>query len=195
MIDLELRNPRADIGPAQRAALADLKADVDYFWPALGQPVMRAWSEWPTLELRGSAPWLIVPAGRSPQWEPGIRFVLPKQARARLRRLAELRLPLRQLVVGQELDPDGPVRTLLPELTPGPQRCAEALARTLIEDVPAHPGLVRQLGALHWALGGVLPMPRLTPTARAGVVFGVLAPEPLHENEPGLWYELTSWRW
>jgi len=195
MTALQICDPPGHLGRSLRTALTDLMADVEYFWPALGRPTIRAWSEEPTVQLHKTQPWLMEPADQGSGPGALSRLVLPESARRRLRQLAGLRLPVRRLAVGQELDPDGPARWLLPGLRLGPHRCSEVLARTLAGDAPTHPGVAGQLDALHWALGGVSPGPRPAASARTRSVFGVFAPEPLAEGEPGVWYELTSWRW
>lgn len=191
----QLCDPPRNLGRSVRTALTDLRADVEYFWPALGRPTIRVWSEEPTLQLHETRPWLMEPADRGLGSGARSRLVLPKSARRRLRQFAGLRLPVRRLAVGQEIDPDGPARWLLAELRLGAQRCSEELVRTLTAAAPAHPGVARQIEALHWALGGVPPGSGPAVPARTRSVFGVLAPEPLAEGEPGVWYELTSWRW
>lgn len=182
--------------PADLVQLAD---HVGFTWPTLPAPQVAAWSEDLVLGLDGNSCWIVGPAEKDPLRGRHGRSILPPTARARLNELAALRVPFRRVAIAHELDPDGPVKALLPELRSGSQVCAEPLASTLVGCVPVDPRTAGALHALEWATA---TPGRAARTDRSGlrrvldpIVFGVVAPTTPRHGQPCLFYPLTAWRW
>jgi hypothetical protein len=125
------------------------------------------------------------------------RTVVPGRQRARLKRIAELGVPFHRLAVAHELDPEGPVRQLLPVLRDGPQLCTDEVAGVLVGEVPAHPGVSQAVRVLDSAIRGAtttIPVTALV-SAFDPIIFGVIAPQPPRHGQLCLWYPLAAWRW
>lgn len=182
--------------PADLVQLAD---HVGFTWPTLPAAQVAAWTEDLVLVLERDSCWIVGPAEKDPLRGRHGRTVLPRSARARLNALAALRVPFQRVAVAHELNPDGPVKALLPELRSGSQVCAEPLARTLVGSVPVDPRTAGAVHALEWATA---TPGRAARTAGSGlrraldpIVFGVVAPTPPRHGQPCLYYPLTAWRW
>jgi hypothetical protein len=97
--------------------LAGLSQQVEASWPDLPPPLVLEWTETPLIAVdRSSVPWVIAPAERDPVRDSRGHTVVPRRQRIKLKRIAELGVPFQRLAIAHELDPDGPVKHLLPEL-------------------------------------------------------------------------------
>lgn len=199
MLGIALRPRPRHVGRAARAELTELAGRLTFTWSALNPPIEREWSESPVMVLHGPEPWLLGPAERDPLRGRLGTNVLPRAARTRLEEIEGLGVPFRRVAFAHELDPVGPVEPFLPALQLGPHTCGDELARTLVGEVPAHPGVVDLLATLDWAARG--PRPTRDPLRTAGrpqlsrIVFGVIAPTPPRDGQLCLWFPLTAWRW
>lgn len=193
MHTLDLRRDPA-IDARTRAALVNARADVAARCPQLAPPATVRWSARPVAGLDRATPWLWGPADRDPLLGPGGPAVIPLPQLRELRRIVAAGARFDAVGVAHELDPDGPVRPLLPLLADGPRTCSDEVARELVGPVPARPGATRLLdglvgGAAAGRLAGALDQ-ILDP-----IVFGVVAPWPLTDGVPSLWFPLVVWRW
>ncbi len=194
--------PRSRTVPDSRRTRDELRrlgSLVTFTWPTLGTSVEQSWSESLILVSKDLAPWLMGPAECDPLTGGSGRPVLPRPARRRLAEIGALNIPfLRRVAFGHELDPDGPVRELLPALRAGPQSCSAELARQLVGEVPVHPVVAGAVGWLDWAARGPRaehPATRLAGPGSTHVIFGVGADSPPREGQLCLWFALTAWRW
>src|SRR5215218_4289780 len=101
--------------------LTELSLQIRQKWPSLPQPLSLQWTETPLVSIdRSGAPWIIGPTERDPLRSPMGRTVIPRRQRTRLKRIADLGVPFQRLAIAHELDAEGPVRHLLPDLKTGP---------------------------------------------------------------------------
>ncbi len=184
---------------AAREELGDLADDVEIRCPYLRDPRLMSWNDSLVLALEGSVPWVFGPAERDPLCGHRGRTVLPRAARSRLAKIAAYRVPFQAVAIAHELDPEGPVAELLPELVSEPQLCSDETARRLIGTVPAHPGVSRAVRlldqAVHGATSSAQAPARMIRRSLDPIIFGVVAPKPLQSGDLTLWYPLTAWRW
>lgn len=180
-----------------REELTRIAGGLQRQWPQLPASIVLPCSEHPIVGLDGDSPWVWAQAPADPQREPDGIAVVPRDRRRQLRRIAAAGSQFDAVAVAHELDVNGPVRSLLPELRNGPRTCTDEVARTLVGPVPQHPGVARAAGmldalfggdALAWA-GNALDL-LLDP-----IVFGVVAPFGLTDGAPGVYQPLVAWRW
>jgi len=178
--------------------LAELSVQINQMWPSLPEPLRLAWTETPLVSIdRSGVPWVIGPAEHDPLRTAGGRTVIPHKQRAQLKRIAKLGVPFQRLAIAHELDPEGPVRQLLPALWTQPQPCTNELARVLVGDVPAHPGVTRAVTVLDAAVSGATSAVGINAVVSVldPIIFGVMAPTPPRHGHLCLWYPLVAWRW
>ena len=178
--------------------LAELSVQINQMWPSLPEPLPLAWTETPLVSIdRSGIPWIIAPAEHDPLRTAGGRTVIPHKQRAQLKRIAKLGVPFQCLAIAHELDPKGPVRQLLPALRTQPQPCTNELARALVGEVPAHPGVTRAVTVLDAAVNGATSAVGINAVISAldPIIFGVIAPTPPRHSQLCLWYPLVAWRW
>jgi hypothetical protein len=169
----------------------DVITDVDLRvrWPQLPEPRTFIWSEQPVAVLDRGVPWLYGPVERDPLRTARGHIVLPRREIKRLRALAALGVPFQRLAIAHELDPDGAVADILPELREGPRTCTDGVARALVGPQPVHP-LVRGATRVFDAVARRTAESVLDP-----ILFGVVGvPEPAH-GRPATFYPLVAWRW
>lgn len=170
--------------------LAELSVQINQRWPSLPEPLPLGWTETPLVSIdRSGVPWVIAPA------KP--RTVIPHKQRVQLKRIAKLGVPFQRLAIAHELDPQGPVRPLLPALRTQPQPCTNELARVLVGEVPAHPGVTRAVMVLDAAVNGATSAVGINAIVSVldPIIFGVIAPTPPRHGQLCLWYPLVAWRW
>ena len=199
MRGLELLSPSHPPEVRDHPELAELCVQINQKWPSLPPPIPLEWTETPLVSIDSSGvPWVIAPTEPDPLRTSRGGTVIPRKQRASLKKIADLGVPLQRLAVAHALDPEGPVREMLPELKEGPQNCTDAQARALIGDVPLHRGGVQAVEALDGIVCGattVVPA-RVWEKLLDPVIFGIIAPTP--PPQPGqlcLWYPLVAWRW
>ena len=178
--------------------LAELSVQINQLWPSLPKPLPLAWNETPLVSIdRSGVPWTIGPAEHDPLRSTRGRTVIPYKQRAQLKRIAKLGVPFQRLAIAHELDPEGPVRQLLPALRTQPQTCTNELARVLVGDVPAHPGVTRAVTVLDAAVSGATTAVGINAVVSIldPIIFGVMAPTPPRHGQLCLWYPLVAWRW
>jgi hypothetical protein len=178
--------------------LAELSVQINQLWPSLPKPLPLAWNETPLVSIdRSGVPWTIGPAEHDPLRSTRGRTVIPYKQRAQLKRIAKLGVPFQRLAIAHELDPEGPVRQLLPALRTQPQTCTNELARVLVGDVPAHPGVTRAVTVLDAAVSGATSAVGINAVVSIldPIIFGVIAPTPPRHGQLCLWYPLVAWRW
>jgi hypothetical protein len=195
MRGLELLHP-----PDARAhpELGGLCVQIGKEWPELLAPVVLAWTERPVVAIDDSGvPWIYGPVERDPLRGSAGRTVIPRRELARLKGIAELGIPFQRLAIAHELDSDGPVQQLLPQLQAGPRTCTDELARALVGELPAHPGITRAIRVLDAAVRGAtsaVPIDAVI-TILDPIIFGIIAPTHPRQGQPCLWYPLAAWRW
>jgi hypothetical protein len=175
-----------------------LSVQINQRWPNLPEPLPLAWTETPLISIdRSGVPWIIGPAEHDPLRTAGGRTVIPHKQRAQLKRIAKLGVPFQRLAIAHELDAEGPVRQLLPALRTQPQPCTNELARLLVGDVPAHPGVTRAVTVLDAAVSGATSAVGINAVISVldPIIFGVIAPTPPRHRQLCLWYPLVAWRW
>jgi hypothetical protein len=189
---------RAD-GPTDTSSreLAQLVAGVRRNWPQLPSPIALEWSDRPVVALDRGVPWLYGPVDRDPLMGQGGPAVLPRRQRKQLEEVAASGPRFDAVAVAHELDPDGPVRSLLPLLRNGARPCTDEVARELVGPAPAHPGVVRAARLLDSLFGGaaLAAATGALDVLLDPIVFGVLAPAPLVPGTPSMWFPLAVWRW
>ena len=115
MRGLELLHP-----PDAHPELGELCVQIEKEWPELMPPIVLEWTESPVVAIDDSGvPWIYGPVERDPLKGSAGRTVIPRRQLARLKRIAKLGIPFQQLAIAHELDPDGPVQQLLPQLQAG----------------------------------------------------------------------------
>ena len=91
------------------------------------------------------------------------------------------------------------MRQLLPELRTQPQPCTTEVARVLVGEVPAHPGVTRAVTVLDAAVSGATSAVGINAVVSVldPIIFGViaLALAPPRHGQLCLWYPLVAWRW
>jgi hypothetical protein len=178
--------------------LAELSVQINQMWPSLPEPLLLEWTETPLVSTDSSGvPWVIAPAEHDPLRSARGRTVIPHKQRAQLKRIAKFGVPFQRLAIAHELDPQGPVRHLLPALRTQPRACTEEVARVLVGEVPAHPGVTRAVMVLDAAVNGATSAVGINAVASAldPIIFGVIAPTPPRCGRLCLWYPLAAWRW
>lgn len=189
------RDPALDVGT--RNEIARVIAELETQFRELPPPIVLPCSDHPVVGLDGDRAWLYSWADDDPQRGANGVAVLPRRQRRELERIAATGVRFEAVAVAHELDVNGPVRALLPELQDGPRTCTEELARALVGPVPRHPGVARAAGVLDWLVGG-------DALAWAGaaldrlldpIVFGVVAPFGLDDGVPAVFQPLVAWRW
>jgi hypothetical protein len=176
---------------------ADLDYEVQKKWPDRTLPLVLEWTEDPVVAVeRSGLPWVVGPAQRDPMRNSKGGTLLPRKQRARLKQIAALDIPFKRLAIAHELDPEGPVKSLLPTLREGPLTCTDEVARELVGQAPPHPGLMRVLRALESAFNGTTSaIPAAVISILDPIIFGIIAPEPPQHGQLCLWYPLAAWRW
>jgi hypothetical protein len=195
---LDLLSPSRSPKSLADPELAELSVQINQRWPSLPEALLLPWTETPLVSIdRSGVPWVIGPAERDPLRTAGGRTVIPHKQRAQLKRIAKLGVPFQRLAIAHELDPEGPVRQLLPALRTQPQPCTNELARALVGDVPAHPGVTRAVTVLDAAVNGATSALGINAVASVldPIIFGVIAPTPPRHGQLCLWYPLVAWRW
>jgi hypothetical protein len=198
MRGLDLLTPSPSSNLQADPELAELSVQINQMWPSLPEPLPLAWTETPLVSIdRSGAPWVIGPAERDPLQSTRGRTVIPHKQRAQLKRIAKLGVPFQRLAIAHELDPQGPVRELLPALRTQPQPCTNEVARVLVGEVPAHPGVTRAVTVLDSAVSGATSAVGITAVVSVldPIIFGVIAPTPPRHGYLCLWYPLVAWRW
>jgi hypothetical protein len=198
MRGLELLTPSRSSEVRAHRELAELGVQTSKKWPSLPPPHQLEWTETPVVALdRMDVPWLISSRERDPLQDAQGRTVLPRRQRARLRQIAKLDIPFQRLAIAHELNPEGPVRELLPALRDGPRGCTDEVARTLVGGVPEHPGVLRVVQALDVLVCGVTSAvpDRVWNALLDPIIFGIIAPTPPLHGQLCLWYPLAAWRW
>jgi hypothetical protein len=178
--------------------LAELSVQINQMWPSLPEPLPLVWNETPLVSIdRSGVPWVIGPAEHDPLRTTGGRTVIPRKQRAKLKRIAKLGVPFQRLAIAHELDPEGAVRQLLPVLRTHPQPCTNEVARALVGEVPAHPGVTRAVMVLDAAVNGATSAVGINAVVSVldPIIFGVIAPTPPQRGQLCLWYPLAAWRW
>jgi len=178
--------------------LAELSVKINQMWASLPEPLPLAWTETPLVSIdRSGVTWLIGPAENDALRSTRGRTVIPHKQRAQLKRIDKLGVPFQRLAIAHELDPQGPVRQLLPGLRTQPQPCTNELARVLVGDVPAHPGVTRAVTVLDAAVSGATSAVGINAVVSVldPIIFGVIAPTPPRHGQLCLWYPLVAWRW
>jgi hypothetical protein len=175
--------------------LTELSVQIKQKWPSLPQPLSLVWTEAPLVSIdRSGVPWILGPAERDPLQGPQGRTVVPRKQRARLKQIAELDVPFHRLAIAHELNPEGPVRDLLPALKTGPLIPTDEVARALVGAVPEHPGVARAIQALDVLVCGAVPN-RVWNAVLDPIIFGIVAPTPPLHGQLCLWYPLATWWW
>src|SRR5215218_987367 len=195
-LDVRLSPQRPD--RLSRGELTSLHSDVHQKWPSLHAPIVLRWSESPTAALDSSGTaWIYGPVERDPLRGSHERSVVPRKQRTQLKRIAKLGVPFQRLAIAHELDPEGPVRQLLPALRTQQQPCTNELARALVGEVPAHPGVTRAVTVLDAAVNGATSAVGINAVVSVldPIIFGVIAPTPPQHRQLCLWYPLAAWRW
>jgi hypothetical protein len=198
MRGLELLSPSHPSQVAIDRELTELSLQIKQRWPSLPPPISLEWTEAPLVSIdRSGVPWIIGPAERDPMRGSRGRTVVPRKQRARLKQIAELDVPFQRLAIAHELNPEGPVRDLLPKLKTGPLALTDEVARALVGAVPEHPGVVRAVQALDVLVcGATSAVPdRVWNALLDPIIFGIIAPTPLLHGQLCLWYPLAAWRW
>jgi hypothetical protein len=198
MRGLELLSPSHPPEVRTHPELSELSLEIEERWPDLRPPLLLEWTETPLVSVdRSGIPWVIGPVERDPMPAPGGGTVLPRRQRSRLKRIAKLGVPFQRLAIAHELDPDGPVKELLPALKEAPRRCTDEVARVLVGEVPAHPGVTRAVRALDSAVGDATSAvgSHLWATILDPIIFGIIAPALPRDGQLCLWYPLAAWRW
>jgi hypothetical protein len=144
--------------------------------------------------------WLLSPLRCDPLTGPGGRYVLPPSAVADLRRIAAAGIEFHTMVVGHEIDRNGPARQLIPQLRDGPKSCLPDLARALVGPVPADPQaaqLARCMGRAITAVTRRVPALAREAAGRLDpVIFGLIGVAGrLEPGRPALWVACTKWEW
>jgi hypothetical protein len=192
-----VRGHDGSISPDTWEDLTPLATSLERQWPDLPVPIARHWSDHPVVSLDGGTPWLHGPLERDPLMGHSGPIVLPRRPRRQLRKMAAAGLRFPALVIAHELDPTGPVRSLLALLQDGPRTCTDDVARKLVSPIPAHPGATRAAALFDRLVGGdtVAWAGQALDVLLDPIVFGVVAPGPLVHGSPSLWYPLVAWRW
>jgi hypothetical protein len=195
MRGLELLSQSHPLEVATHRELNELSVQMKQSWPSLPQPLSLEWTEAPLVSIdRSGVPWIIGPAERDPMRGSRGRSVIPRQQRARLKQIAELDVPFQRLAIAHELNPEGPVRELLPALKTGPLIPTDEVARVLVGAVPEHPSVVRAIQALDVLVCGAVP-DRVWNALLDPIILGIIAPTPPLHGQLCLWYPLAAWRW
>jgi hypothetical protein len=175
-----------------------LSVQINQRWPSLPEPLRLAWTETHLVSIdRSGVPWVIGPAEHDPLRGARGRTVIPHKQRGQLKRIAKLGVPFQRLAMAHELDPQGPVRQLLPTLRTQSQPCTNELAHVLAGEVPAHPGVTRAVMVLDAAVSGATSAVGINAVVSVldPIIFGVIAPTLPRHGQLCLWYPLVAWRW
>jgi hypothetical protein len=198
MRGLDLLTPSPSSKLLADPELAELSVQINQRWPSLPEPLPLEWTETPLVSIdRSGVPWIVGPEEHDPLRSPHGRTVIPHKQRVQLKRIAKLGVPFQRLAIAHELDPEGPVRQLLPALRTQPQPCTNELARALVGEVPAHPGVTRAVTVLDAAVSGATSAVGINAIVSVldPIIFGVIAPTPPQHRQLCLWYPLVAWRW
>jgi hypothetical protein len=198
MRGLELLSPSHPEEVQTRSELTRLSVQIKERWPSLPHPLSLEWTETPLVSTDSSGvPWVIGPAERDPMRGSRERTVVPRKQRSRLKQIAKLGVPFQRLAIAHELNPEGLVSHLLPDLKTEPLVVTDAVARALVGAVPEHPGVVQAVQALDVLVcGATSGVPdRVWNALLDPIIFGIIAPTPPLQGQLCLWYPLAAWRW
>ena len=186
--------------PACRQQLTTLQQQIQSAVPGLASRIGPCIDR-PQLHLaNGDCIWMLSPLKCDSLAGPGGRYVLPPSAVADLRRIVDAGIEFHTMVVGHEIDLNGPARQLLPQLRDGPRSCPLDLARALVGPVPADPRaarLARSMGRAITAVARpVTALARETARRLDPVIFGLIGTDgQLEPGAPALWVACTKWEW
>jgi len=186
--------------PACRQTLTALRQQIQSAVPGLASRIGPCIDR-PQLQLANDGcVWMLSPLKCDPLTGPGGRYVLPPSAVADLRRIVAAGIDFHTMVVGHEIDLNGPARRLIPQLRNGPRSCPPDLARALVGPVPADPRAAQLARSMGRAVTAVArPMTALArETARHldPVIFGLIGADGrLEPGAPALWVACTEWEW
>jgi hypothetical protein len=186
--------------PSRRQALTATQQRVQSALPGLATRIAPCTGR-PQLRLTGDGRvWMLSPLSCDPLTDPGGRYVVPPSALDDLRRIAAAGIEFHAMAVAHEIDPNGPVRQLVPQLRDGPRSCPPQLARVLVGAVPADPRADRLARSMGRALTAVARPMQVLARQTAGlldpVMFGLIGEDGrLEPGWPALWVACTSWEW
>jgi hypothetical protein len=135
--------------------------------------------------------WLVAPVGRIPGLSP--TSLLPGTTMHEVQRFARAGIAFHDLAVAHDLDPDGLVRHLVPQLLDGPRTCPDDVARALVGAVvPPQRASMADLAVRVAGFATGAAQKGVPPTVpRTRVVFGVIGTGPrLEPGGPALWVTL-----
>jgi hypothetical protein len=186
--------------PACHQTLTALQQQIQCAMPGLASRIGPCIDR-PQLRLANdNCVWMLSPLKCDPLAGPGGRYVLPPSAVADLRRIAAAGIEFHAMVVGHEIDLNGPARQLIPQLRDGPRSCPPDLARALVGRVPADPRaaqLARSMGRAITAVARpVTALARETARRLDPAIFGLIGADGrLEPGAPALWVACTKWEW
>lgn len=186
--------------PACRQTLTAIQQQIQSAVPGLASRISPCIDQ-PQLRLASDGRvWLLSPLRCDPLTGPGGQYVLPPSAVADLRRIAAVDIEFHTMVVGHEIDLNGPARQLVPQLRDGPRSCPPHLARALVGPVPPDPRAARLARSMGRAIAAVArpvnAFARETAHRLDPVIFGLIGADGLPEpGWPALWVACTQWEW
>lgn len=196
--------------PAKHAAAAlTIDKQMRAKLPALPNPLVATWTEQPRLVLDRGTPWMVTPLESDPYTSRAGGYPFPAGVAAQLQRISAAGARFHRIAIAHELDPHGPVATMIGTIPPAGLIVEGKTARACLGETPA-PAETKHLAAtLDKAVKTTLRFAARTATAAAAapaalaaalqldpIVFGVIGIDRHpRTGEPAIYYPLAAWRW
>ncbi len=169
--------------------------------PDLVTPLVGSWHDQPVLYLDKGLPWLLVPYDQDPLRQSDGGYPFPADVRRQLERVNERGVRFDDLAIAHELDPVGPIKSLIRTIPHQGIACDSKAAAVLIGDLPAT-GTTHKVGralesaprAIKTLLKGVAQAPAMLLPLLDPIIFGVLHIK-ADKTDLSLWYPLAAWKW
>ncbi|ABM16748.1 hypothetical protein [Mycolicibacterium vanbaalenii] len=173
--------------------------------PDLPNPIVASWDERQRLVIDRGDPWIVGPLEIDPYLTKTGGYPFPLPVADQLQRIADGGARFHRIAIAHEVDPTGPVKSLLPKVTRTGLAITPKEARGCLGQIPAAAKPKELAASMDKAIkkvfttagrvaagaAEVLSAPMLDP-----IVFGVVA---VHgrpaTGRPAIYYPLAAWKW
>jgi hypothetical protein len=119
--------------------------------PELPEYKVAPWNPEPLLVMDKGLPWIVMPFDKDPLRTRDGGYPFPRDVKRRLQNLTSKGADFDTLAIAHELDPKGPVATLLGKIPPTGVRCDASITKALVGQTPATEASKRMASTLNRA--------------------------------------------